>query len=448
VRLHYTGRTLLLKRSNLGLANTNGNPSQNDEIFQISRPAGRNSNSIEAGGGRKQKSEEQFMVKEEEMLHAACGMIRRDPALRKELSERVYRGIAEKGPGVLITNVCCVDSVRPKFVDNLQELLSPQQSVWMSNKELTKKYGRFWTHGRTNVFGPGLEWPEMCQTTALFTKQCPLLEWNDRMAPRGSTAEQIVGYRTYYENHNIIQGHAMEVMRNHFARRFMGEHPPMDYVSQEERHVMTMMKLKGIYDEMADMYMRWAREPTSLYLGILPPSMPRLGDGPLWKDHDAMDGYQHCGSFFLLSFHPIPAAIEKLQVIDGTFDGWRVLQFENVGFSSPRVETLLAKTTTNEEKLRLFARNKEDELAEAALTFQGGSFLTNLPSSTRVKNKYCANPDCNYIESRAKNIATGERLHLMDGKLSKCSQCESELYCSRECQKPDWKRHKKMCRKR
>jgi hypothetical protein len=172
------------------------------------------------------------MVKEEEMLHAACGMIRRDPALRKELSKRVYQGIEEKGLGALITNVCCVDSVRPKFVDNLQELLSPQQSVWMSNKELTKKYGRFWTHGRTNVFGPGLEWPEMCQTTALFTKQSPLLEWNDSMAPRGSTAEQIVGYRTYYENHCIIQGHAMEVMRKHFARRFTGEHVPMDYVSK------------------------------------------------------------------------------------------------------------------------------------------------------------------------------------------------------------------------
>jgi hypothetical protein len=413
VRLHYTGLTLLLRPECL---------KPNDPKHQ-----GVISN--------KERNKKGYMLKEEEILHAACGMIRRDPALRKELSERVYQGIEEKGPGVLITNVCCVDSVEPKFVENLEELLSPKQSIWMSNKELTKKYGRLWTHGRIDVFGPGLQWPEMCKTTALFTKQCPLLEWNDSMAPAGTSAEKIAGLRTYYEKFGIIQSRGMDIMRTHVLRRYCGEHPPMNYESQDERHLLTTMMLKGAYDEMMTTYTR--------LFGSLA-NIPTLGDGPLWNDHDAMDGYQNSGSFFLLSFLPIPASMENLQIIEGTFEGWRVLQFENVGFWSPNIERLLAKTKTNEERLRLCARNKYDELSEAALTFEGGSFYTNLPSSSRVKSRYCANPDCNFVECKAKNIATGEYLNMVAIKLLKCSRCEKE-FCSKECQKADWKRHKKVC---
>jgi hypothetical protein len=177
--------------------------------------------------------------------------------------------------------VCYVDSVAPRFVETLEELLSPQQSVWMMpNKELTKKYARLWTHGRTDVFGPGLEWPEMCKTTALFTKQRPLLEWNDSMAPVGTSTEDIAGFRTFYENYGIIQKHAQKVMRAHFFRRLTGEHPPMEYESQDERHVMTIMQEKKAYDKMMDLYSRMCR---------VPDGMPRLGHGPLWKDHEAMD---------------------------------------------------------------------------------------------------------------------------------------------------------------
>jgi hypothetical protein len=414
VRLHYTGLTLLLRPKCL--------VKPNDPKYQ-------------AVISNKHKDKKGYMLKEEEILHAACGMIRRDPAVRKELSERVYQGIEEKGPGVLITNVCCVDSVQPKFVQNLEELFSPKQTVWMSNKELTKKYGRLWTHGRTDVFGPGLQWPEMCKTSALFTKQCPLLEWNDNMAPAGTSAEEIAGFRRYYENYGIIQSRAMEILRTHVFRRVCGEHPPMDYESQDERYLLTTMMLKGVYDEMMTTYSR--------LFGSLA-NIPKLGDGPLWNDHDTMDGYQYSGSFFLLSFLPIPASIENLQIIEGTFEGWRVLQFENVAFWSPKIERLLAKTKTNEERLRLLARNKDDELSEAALTFEGGSFQKNLPSSSRVKSRYCANPVCYCVECKAKNIATGEYLNL-PGKLLKCSRCEKEFYCSKECQKSDWKRHKKVC---
>ena len=32
-------------------------------------------------------------------------------------------------------------------------------------------------------------------------------------------------------------------------------------------------------------------------------------------------------------------------------------------------------------------------------------------------------------------------------KLKSCAKCESVLYCSRECQKKDWKKHKRNCKK-
>jgi hypothetical protein len=43
--------------------------------------------------------------------------------------------------------------------------------------------------------------------------------------------------------------------------------------------------------------------------------------------------------------------------------------------------------------------------------------------------KRCANPECQKA----------------DGDLSRCSACRSVVYCSRECQKKHWKRHKLRC---
>ena len=43
--------------------------------------------------------------------------------------------------------------------------------------------------------------------------------------------------------------------------------------------------------------------------------------------------------------------------------------------------------------------------------------------------KRCANPDCQKA----------------DGDLSRCSACRSVVYCSRECQKKHWKKHKTRC---
>ena len=34
----------------------------------------------------------------------------------------------------------------------------------------------------------------------------------------------------------------------------------------------------------------------------------------------------------------------------------------------------------------------------------------------------------------------------ISGKFKKCSGCEKVYYCSKECQRQDWKEHKKTCR--
>ena len=34
-----------------------------------------------------------------------------------------------------------------------------------------------------------------------------------------------------------------------------------------------------------------------------------------------------------------------------------------------------------------------------------------------------------------------------NGPMLKCAQCSTKLYCGRDCQKGDWKKHKKVCKK-
>jgi hypothetical protein len=43
--------------------------------------------------------------------------------------------------------------------------------------------------------------------------------------------------------------------------------------------------------------------------------------------------------------------------------------------------------------------------------------------------------------------STCEVCHRLVKKLKHCERCNSTYYCGRECQKKDWNRHKKMCKK-
>ena len=51
-----------------------------------------------------------------------------------------------------------------------------------------------------------------------------------------------------------------------------------------------------------------------------------------------------------------------------------------------------------------------------------------------TKMNVCENPSCNRLDRRAAR-----------SKMFYCAQCKQANYCSRECQKSDWKRHKDWC---
>jgi len=50
------------------------------------------------------------------------------------------------------------------------------------------------------------------------------------------------------------------------------------------------------------------------------------------------------------------------------------------------------------------------------------------------------------IENDTDQCAKCGKEQYLVGRLKKCTVCQKTYYCSRECQKSDWKRHKKICR--
>ncbi|KAK7043249.1 hypothetical protein VNI00_008603 [Paramarasmius palmivorus] len=76
-----------------------------------------------------------------------------------------------------------------------------------------------------------------------------------------------------------------------------------------------------------------------------------------------------------------------------------------------------------------------------ALTEEFATFVEQVEQRTKLKVKYdqiaCSSRKCPYLEKDPKE---GERIPRF-----RCSGCEDSYYCSIECQKSDWKRHKDEC---
>ncbi|KAK5111610.1 hypothetical protein LTR85_011788 [Meristemomyces frigidus] len=75
---------------------------------------------------------------------------------------------------------------------------------------------------------------------------------------------------------------------------------------------------------------------------------------------------------------------------------------------------------------------EENEPSEAATTATASSSDSNNDFAGDSIGKYCGN--CNKLEKDPEHAP-----------LKECNKCHSILYCSRDCQKADFKKHKKTC---
>ncbi|KAI1302222.1 putative MYND domain protein [Xylaria venustula] len=73
------------------------------------------------------------------------------------------------------------------------------------------------------------------------------------------------------------------------------------------------------------------------------------------------------------------------------------------------------------------------------------SFPGQLASSSHHHLHF--NTRCPKIDTSAKMQGTCNGCKKTSADLKKCAKCSTTLYCSRECQKSDWKAHKKICGK-
>ena len=123
-----------------------------------------------------------------------------------------------------------------------------------------------------------------------------------------------------------------------------------------------------------------------------------------------------------------------------------VLGFESVTFWFPYMADLLEQAKSDEEAMLMFAKpnTEKTDLTEAALSYQGGSFYKNLPSSVTATEYRCSNPHCQAGEMKVTQHAKGET-QKAGSELSRCSRCRKAYYCRKECQVADWARHKEEC---
>jgi hypothetical protein len=426
VRIHYTGRTLLLR------------PECVESVIQAyPETAGITAEGVHLNAPETEsKSRKMFMRKDEEVFEAVTGYIRRNPEIRRELSQRVKEGYIKKGPGALVVNLYDVESAAPKQFNIAAKVLGPKQTMWLSDKELTQKYGRGWTHGGREVFGLDQEFPDYCKRTAICVRALHFDHWDNSMAENQGDIE---GEKCFFKRWGIPQSVATRLSQRHFSRRFIGgETPPLTPENELERAAMTWFYLRCAYDEFSRIHaMRFI---DSRFL------VNPIGEGALWKDHNEMNGYKEASGFLMLSFVSVSSREEALcaqpNMVDGT--GWKILGLESVNFWYPKMVDDLSNAQSDDEALRMFQRDKELAPTEAALLYKGGSFHRNLPSSKVVTEYVCGNPNC---DKKAVKLKGREETEWSGTTLDKCSRCLKENYCSRACQKADWKRHKKVCNK-
>jgi hypothetical protein len=424
VRIHCTGRRLLLR------------PECVESVMQAyPETAGITVDSVHLNAPETEsKSRKTFLRRDEEVFEAVTGYIRRNPEIRRELSQRVKEGYSKKGPGALVVNIYDVESAAPKQINIAAKVLGPKQTVWLSDKELTQKYGRGWTHGGREVFGLDQEFPDYCKRTAICGGALQFDLWDNSMA---EDQWDIEGEKGFFKRWGILQSVFTRVSQRHFSRLLIGgETFPLSPENELERSAMTWFYLRGAYDDFFRIHakrLQWpARDP--------------LGEGALWKDHKEMNGYKEAPGFLMISFVSVSSRAEALcaqpNMVDGT--GWKILGLEAVSFWYPKMVDDLSNAQSDDEALRMFQRDKELAPTEASMLYKGGSFHRNLPSSKVVAEYVCGNPNCG---KKALKVKGREETEWSGTTLDKCSRCLKENYCSKACQKADWQRHKKVCNK-
>jgi hypothetical protein len=334
VRVHYTGKLLLLKAECLKVASP--------DLRQVQLDTG---------------------VEKNKLYLAAITLIKKNLNLRRNISHFVQQGVKAKGPGALVINLVEADSPIPKFIDKPEALFSPKQIVFYSVDELVQKFGSAFTHGRGEMkerFDPGMEWPEHTKTTALFVKNQVFAGWNQSvMAPAEITdPEALKRCQDFYETYGIPQQHATAVLKFHFARRCAREHPPFAPKNPSEYFVMSVMKNMGAYDHMGKIMAQAFGEVGAK--NIYP-----IGDAPLWSDHEEMDGYRNSMGCSIFCFLPVPVAATITSEMNDTVYGWRVIGFDTLTLWLPDMERRMRAAKTEEEKLKLFENDFENDVFDA-----------------------------------------------------------------------------------
>jgi hypothetical protein len=334
VRVHYTGDLLLLPPKCLRVASP--------DLRQVALDTG---------------------IEKTKLYHSAMALIKKNLNLRRNISHFVQQGVKTKGPGALVINLLEADSLIPKFIDKPEALFSPKQIVFLSVAELEQKFGRAFTHGRGELkerFEPGMEWPDLVKTTALFVKNQVFAGWNQAaMAPPGTTDPQTLKRcQDFYETYGVTQQHATAVMKFHFARRCAKEQPPFAPQNPHEFYVMSVMKKLGAYDGMAKIMAQAFGD-----VGVK--NIYPLGDAPLWSNDEAMDGYRNSMGCSIFCFLPVPVAATITNEMNDTVYGWRVIGFDTLTLWLPDMERRMRAAKTEEEKLTVFENDFEEEVFDA-----------------------------------------------------------------------------------